>query len=101
MDDKDFTKPYIIDKVPNPRAVNQLTTQAKNNVCTIDINREECITEKGSLYELQRYQTQPIKSKVNISLLPSKIYLNTYLEELWTIFDQIRPVVSHIQVCLP
>ena len=41
------------------------------------------------------------KSKIDISLCRRKSYKRTYLEEIRSRFDQVRPVVSHIEVFLP
>ena len=51
--------------------------------------------------ELQYYQTQSGKSKIKISLCQNKIYQRTDLEGIRTIFDQVLPLVSHIEVYLP
>ena len=40
------------------------------------------------------------KFKVNVRLCKRKIYQHTDIKEFWSIFYQIRPVVSHIEVCL-
>ena len=101
LDDEDFTIPYVIDTIPNSPAGNQLPTQAKKNVCIISINREYTITSQGSLDELNRHQTTHGKSKVKISLLRRKIYQRTDIEEIRSRFYQVRPVVSHIEVCIP
>ena len=53
------------------------------------------------LDELNRHQTPRVKSKINISLIIRKSYKSTYLEEIRSRFDQVRPVVSHIEVRLP
>ena len=63
------------------------------NIC---INGEEPITSKGALDERQRYHTNCGKSNVNISLCQRKSYQRTDIEEIWSIFDQVRPVVSHL-----
>ena len=55
-------------------------SQAKNNVCIIDINGEDPITDKLSLEELQIYQDPHGKSKVKIILFRRNIYHWTDLE---------------------
>ena len=67
----------------------------------IDINGEEPITAQGVLDELNCHQTLRGKSKINISLCIRKSYQRTDLEEIRSRFDQVRPVVSHIEVRLP
>ena len=67
----------------------------------IVINWEEPITSKGDLDELNQHKNSHEKSKVKISLLRSKIYQRTDLEEISPRFDQVRPVVSHIKSRLP
>ena len=41
------------------------------------------------------------KSKIKISLCRRKSYQRTDLEEIRSRFDQVRPVVSHLEVRLP
>ena len=67
----------------------------------ISINVEEPITSQGALDELNCHQTPRGKSKFSISLCKSNIYQRTILEEIRFRFDQVRPVVSNIEVCLP
>ena len=67
----------------------------------VAINGEEPITDQGVPDELNRHQTLWGKSKIKISLCKSKSYQRTDLEEIRSIFDQVRPVVSHLEVCLP
>ena len=67
----------------------------------IDINGEEEITYQGALDELHHHQTQCGESKVNISLWRRKRYQSTYLEDIWSRFYQVRPLVSHLVVRLP
>ena len=76
-------------------------TQAKKNVWIVSINGKEPNAEQGALDELQGHQTQRGKYKFNISLYRSKRYQRTDLEEIWSIFDQLRPLVSHLEVILP
>ena len=101
LDDEYSTIHYVIDTIPNSSSGHQLSTQAKKNVWIIAINGEYPITTQGTLDELQRHHNQRGKYKVNISLLRRKRYHMTHLERIWTIFDQIRPVVSHIEVSIP
>ena len=67
----------------------------------MDINGEEPITSQGAIDELNRNQNPRGKSKVNTSLCRRKIYQRTDLEEICSIFDQVRPVVLHLEVFLP
>ena len=67
----------------------------------VAINGEEPIAAQGVLAELTCHQTLQGKSKIKISLCRRKSYQRTYLEEIRSIFDQVRPVVSHIEVRLP
>ena len=48
--------------------VHQLPTQAKRNVWIIDINGYKTIKSQSVLYEINRHQNPPGKSKVNIGL---------------------------------
>ena len=65
------------------------------------INREETIKAQGVLDELNRHQTPRGKSKINISLCRRKSFQRTDIEEIRSRFDQFRPVVSNLEVCLP
>ena len=65
------------------------------------INGEYTITAQGVLDELNCHQTPRVKSKIKISLCRSKIYQRTYIEEICSRFDQVRPMVSHLKVSLP
>ena len=67
----------------------------------ISIDVEEPITAQGVLDELNCYQTPRVESKINISLRRSKSYQRIYLEEIRSRFDQVRPVVSHIEFRIP
>ena len=67
----------------------------------IDINGEDPITYKGALDELQKHHNQRSKYKVRINLCRSKSHHRSNLEDIWSIFDKVRPVVSHIEVHLP
>ena len=49
-------------------------------MCIISIDGEEPITEKGTLDELQHYQTQLLKSKDKNRLCQSKSYQRIDLE---------------------
>ena len=100
MYDEYFTIPYITDTIPNSTAVNQPPTQAKRNVWIIAINGEEPITAQGALDELNCHQTTRGKSKVNVSICRGKSYQRKNLEDNCSRFDQDKPVVSHLEVCL-
>ena len=67
----------------------------------IDINGEDPITAQSVLYELNCHQTPRGKSKVNINLCRRNSYKKTDLEDICSIFDQVRPIVSHLEVRLP
>ena len=67
----------------------------------IDINGENSTTAQGTLDEINHHQTQRGKYKVNIILCRMKSYQRTDLEGIQSIFDQVRPVVSHLEVSLP
>ena len=67
----------------------------------VAINGEENITAQGVLDELNRHQTTRDKSNIKISLYRRKNYQITEIEDIFSIFDQVRPVASHIEVCLP
>ena len=55
----------------------------------------------STLDELNRHQTPRGKSKVNISLCRRKICQRIDLEYICSRFDQVRPMVSHLEFCLP
>ena len=101
IDDEYFTIPYVTDTIPNSPAGHKLPTQAKKNVWIVSINVEEPITSQCALDELKRHQTPCVKSKVKIIICRSKSYQRTYLEDICSVFDQVRPVVSYIEVRLP
>ena len=101
LNDENFTTPYINDTIKNSPTRNHVPTQAKTKVCIININGEYLITDQGSIDELNFHQATRVKSKVNISLCRRNSYQRTDLEEIHYIFDQDRPVVSHLEVCLP
>ena len=67
----------------------------------VAINGEEPITAQGVLDELNRHQTPRGKSKIKITLCRRKSYQRTDIEEILSRFDQVRPVVSHIEVSIP
>ena len=100
VDDEEFKIPYVTDTIPNPPAGHQLPTQYKRNLWIISINGEENTTAQVELDELNCHQNPREKSKVNISLCRRKSYQRTNLEYICPIFDQIRPAVSHPEVCL-
>ena len=101
LDDEYFTIPYITDKTPNSPASNQLPTQAKQNVRIIAIKGEEPITAQGSLDKINCHKTPRVESNVNISLWKKKSYQRTYIEEICSKLDQVRPVAPNIEVCIP
>ena len=63
LDDEDFTIPSVTDTIPNSPAGHQLPTQTKKNVCIIDINEEEPITDQSALDEINRYQTPRVNPR--------------------------------------
>ena len=101
LDDEHFKIPYITDIIPNSPAGHQLPSQAKRNMWIVSINGEEPIKDQGVFDELNRQQNPRGKSNIRISLCIRKSYKRTDLEEIRSRFDQVRPVVSHLEVCLP
>ena len=67
----------------------------------MDINGDEPIMAQGALDEINRHQTPRIKYKVKISLCRSKSYQRTDIEEVCSIFYQVRPIVSNLEDHLP
>ena len=67
----------------------------------IDINGEEPITAQGELDYLTWHQTTSEKYKFGISLCRKKSYQRTDIEDILSRFDQVRPVISHLEVCIP
>ena len=67
----------------------------------VAINGEESIKSQGVLDEVNRHQTPRVKSNIKIILCRSKSYQRIYLEKNCSIFDQVRPVVSHIEFLIP
>ena len=67
----------------------------------IDINGDEPITAQVVLDKLNRHQTLRLKSNIKIILCRRKSYQRTDIEEIRSRFDQVRPVVSHLEVRLP
>ena len=63
----------------------------------IYINEEDPVTAQGLLDEFNRHQTPSVKYTVNFSLWGRKSYQRTDLEDICYIFDQVRPVVSHLE----
>ena len=53
------------------------------------------------LKELNCHQTTRGKSKINISLFRRKSYQRTDIEDIRSTFDQVRPLVSHLEFCIP
>ena len=101
MDDEDFKIPYVTDTIPDSPPGHQLPSQAKINVWIIDINGEYPITDKGALDGLNFHQTPREKYKAEISICRRKSYQRTEIEDICSIFDQVRPVVSHLEFSLP
>ena len=101
MDDDYFTIPSAIDKIPNSPASNRLPAQYKKNMWIIGINWEDTITDQVKIDEIQKHNNKHGKYKVNINIFRSKSYQMTDLEYIWFKFDQVIPVVSHIEVSLP
>ena len=67
----------------------------------IAINGEEPITSQCVLDELNSHQNPRGKYKINIIICRSNRYQRTDLEEIRFRFDQVRPVVSHLEARLP
>ena len=70
-------------------------------MCILAINGEEPITAQGVLDQLNCHQTPWGKSNIKISLCRRNRYQRTYLEDICSIFDPVRPVVSHLELRLP
>ena len=68
---------------------------------SIAINREYPIIAQGALDEIHCHQTPRGKSTVKISELKMKSYQSKYLKDIWSRFNQFRPVVSHLEYFLP
>ena len=96
LNDEKFTIPYVTDTMPNSSLSHKLPTQAKKNVWIISINVEETITYQCVLDEFNVHLDPRGKYKVNISLCRRKSYQSTYIENICSRFDQVRPVISHI-----
>ena len=64
----------------------------------VAINGEDPIIAQGVLDEFNRHQTPRDTSKIKIRLCRRNNYQRTDLEEIRSIFDQFRPVVSHLEV---
>ena len=92
--------PYITDTISNSPAGYQPPSQAKQNLCIVVFNGEEPITAQGVFGELNCHQTPRGKSNINISLCKRKSYQRTDLEEIRSRFDQVGPVVSHLELRL-
>ena len=93
MDYEDFTIPYNTYTIPNSPAGNELPSQDKRNVWIISINGKDPITSQVALDELNINQNPRGKSKVNIGLFIRKSYQIIDIEEIHSIFDQVKPVV--------
>ena len=65
------------------------------------INGEYPVTYQGVLDELNHHQITHGKYKDKISIQRSKRYHRIDLEDICFRFDQVRHMVSHLEVCLP
>ena len=101
LDDEDFTIPYITNTIPNSPSGRQLLSQANINVWIVAINGEQPITDQGVLDELNFNQSPRGKSKIEIILFRRESYQRKNIEEIRYRFDQVRPMVSHIEVRPP
>ena len=101
LDDEEFIIPYITDKIQNSPAGYQLPSQAKISAWIIAINGKEPITAQGVLDKISCHQTTRRKYNIKISLCRRKRYQRIDLEEICSIFDKVRSVVSHLEVRLP
>ena len=70
------------------------------NVWTIDINGEETIIYQGEIDELNSHKNPRGKPNVNISIWRRKNYHILDLEEIHFRYNQVRSMVSYIEVCL-
>ena len=59
----------------------------------IAINGEEPIKAQGVFNEPNDHNNRRRKSKVKISLCRMKSYHCTYIEDIWSIFDQVISVI--------
>ena len=73
----------------------------KKNLWIKDINSERSITSQGALADLNHHLNSRGEPKVNISLFRKKIYQRTDIEDICSRFDQVIPVVSHLEFCIP
>ena len=96
-----FTTPYVIERIPNSPANHQHPTQAKKNSWIISTNGEDPIIDQDALDELNTHQNPYGKSKFEIILCKRKNYHSKDLEDICSRFNQVRPVVSNLEVCLP
>ena len=101
LDDEYVSIHYVTDTIKNSPIGHQLTTQVKKNVWIIAINWEDPITSQGEIDELNIHQTPRGKSKAKINLCRRKRYQSTDIEEISSLFDQVRLVVSHLEVHPP
>ena len=62
----------------------------------VPINVEEPITAQVGMNELSPHQSPRGKSNIKINLCRRKNYQRTDIEDIISIFDQVRPVVSHL-----
>ena len=67
----------------------------------ISINGEDPVTSQGALNKLQRHQNQLGKTNLKVSIFIRKSYKRKNIEDIRSIFDQVRPVVSHLEVIQP
>ena len=63
----------------------------------ISSNGEEPTTDQGALDEIHTQKHHHGKSKINISLCIMKSYQRTDIDDIRSKFDQVRPVVSHLE----
>ena len=70
-------------------------------MCGYSFIGEQTIKAQVELDEINTHKTPRVRSKVKIILCTIKIYHSKYLEYICSIFDQVRPVVSHLEVNLP
>ena len=101
LDNEYFAITYITDTTTNSLAGHQPPSQANINVWIVAINGEEPITYQGVLDELNHHKTPRVKSMIKISLCRRKSHQRKKFEEILSRFDQVRPVVSHLEFHIP
>ena len=101
MDDDDLNITYILYNIPNYPSVHQLPSQANNNLYVLKMDGEEPITAKCAPEDIRLHQNNKWKLNFWILIFEWKCSQRTNLEDIGSLFHQIRPIVSHLEVRLP